>query len=256
MLFENCLIQAPDGTNISRCSKRKQEWYINNNLAYVINQDPMTIRLTFEPKGRCSAPDPLLLYGKPNLCVVCGITDDLTRHHIIPYSFSKHFPMEIKLDMIHDIMPLCRSCHDDYEIKSFEKRKELSAKYQVPLTGIDEDKIRRVRKARSAAHVLLNHKFQVPKERQDTLMKIVCEFLGNEEVTSDDLNKLKMHKVEYEPDYKNFCQFVVNQINFDDFAKEWRTHFIESMKPKYMPEEWQIDRKTCLDWSYRFSPQD
>jgi len=250
MLFENCLIQAPDGINISRCSKRKQEWYINNKLAYVVNEDPMTIRLTFEPKGRCSTPEPLLLDGKPNLCVVCGITHDLTRHHIIPYSFSKHYPIEYKLDMMHDIMALCRTCHDEYETKSLEKRKQLSDRYKIPLTGLDINRIRTIRKVRSAAHALIASN-DIPEERKKVLMQLVVDFLGKDPC-QDDLVKLKNYKLEYEPDYKHFCKFIVNQVDFDEFAEEWRIHFIETMKPKYMPNNWSLNRKTCVNWNSRY----
>ena len=131
-IFENCLIQAPDGVVLSRCGMKKVEWYVKHGLAEIIETDPVTtIRLKFEPSGRRGLGDPLLLDGKPNICVACGTPDDLTKHHIVPYSFIKYMKIEYKVDIIRDIFPLCQPCHGDYEKNSQEKRKEI---YHLPPT--------------------------------------------------------------------------------------------------------------------------
>ena len=52
---------------------------------------------------------------------------------------------------------------------------------------------------------------------------------------------------------KNFDHgyHVIQKLNthekIDEFVKMWRTHFIETMKPKYMPEGWSVDFRIKVD---------
>jgi hypothetical protein len=248
-LFDNCIIQAPDGTNLSRCGKKKLQWYINRGMADLVADNPLTIRLRFEPSGRRGLDDPLLLDGKPNICVVCGTDENLTRHHIIPYSFIRHMELEYKVDIIRDIFPLCRSCHNDYEEKSQEKRHEMAAMLGVPINGIANEEIRRVRKVMGAAVAVIKHGKKMPPHRREELLSEVGEYLGKDKVTDDDLQTLKGLEITQRDDYINFSKYVVSQLgDYNDFAREWRTHFVETMKPKYMPAKWKIDRKTENVW--------
>ena len=143
MIFDNCIIQAPDGVNLSRCGIKKARWYLKHSLADVVDENPFTIRLRFEPSGRDGINDPLLMDGKPNICVVCGTTEKLTRHHIIPYSFIRHMKIEYKVDIIRDIFPCCENCHHEYEKKSTEKRQEMAEALGTTLDGIGSEELRK-----------------------------------------------------------------------------------------------------------------
>lgn len=249
MIFDNCLIQAPDGQNLSRCSLKKLNWYLNNDLAELVSNDPPTIKLKFEPSGREGVNDPLLMEGKPNVCVVCGTDQDLTRHHIIPYSFIRYMKIEYKVDIIRDIFPLCRECHNEYEKKSWVKKKEIADMIGVPISGIEQEDMTRVRRATAAAAALIKHKDKIPEKRREYLMGFVREFLGKDEVTEEDLIKTRHHKIDDEPDFKHFSRTVASSVeDYSEFAKDWRIHFVETMNPIYMPENWKIDRKTENVW--------
>jgi hypothetical protein len=248
-IFDNCVIQAPDGTALSRCGMKKIRWYLRYGMADIVADTPTTIRLRFEPSGRDGLDDPLLLQGKPNICVACGTPDDLTRHHIVPYSFIRYMKVEYKVDVMKDIYPLCRSCHEDYERKSLVKREELAARYGVPMHGIGPVEMKRVRIAMSAASALVKHSKKIPESRRTELLQIVSEFVGKEHVTEEDLREVSHHKICDRDDYRKMSQWVAEHINsYDEFAKEWREHFVESMKPRHMPEEWKIDRKVGHVW--------
>lgn len=248
-IFDNCLIQAPDGVNLSRCGLKKLRWYLDNGLADQIADHPPTIRLRFEPSGRRGLDDPLLLDGKPNLCVVCGTDEDLTRHHIIPYCFIRHMKIEYKVDVIRDIFPLCRSCHNDYEKLSQEKRREMSAEMGIPMFGIENAELRRVRRATGAAAALIEHRDKMPERRRQDLMAIVREFLGKEEVTDDEVEALRKYRITQREDYIHFSKYVAqNAEDYDAFARDWREHFVQTMKPRYMPEAWKVDRQTKDVW--------
>jgi hypothetical protein len=228
---------------------KKLRWYVNQGLADQVCEDPPTIRLRFEPSGRRGLDDPLLLDGKPNVCVVCGCTENLTRHHIIPYCFIKYMALEYKVDIIRDIFPLCRPCHNDYEAKSYEKRLKMADDMGVCVHGIANDEIRKVRHAMGAASALVHHKDKMPTERREELFQIVRDFIGKQEITDEDLNLVKRYKIKDREDYVNFSKFVAHGVaDYNEFAKEWRTHFVDTMQPKYMPDKWKIDRLTQNVW--------
>jgi hypothetical protein len=248
MIFENCIIQAPDGVNLSRCGRKKFRWYLNNGLADVVSDDPPTIRLRFEPSGREGVNDPYLLEGKPNICVVCGDESHLTRHHIIPYCFIRHMALEYKVDIIRDIFPLCRPCHNEYEKFSWDKREELLNRFDI---SIENQKTKRSqsKRASSAAHTIINHQDKIPENRKIELFKIIHDFLGKDHVTEQEL--VDLQECLSKPNI-NISRMVAEKVqDYNEFAKEWRTHFVNTMQPKFMPEAWKIDRKTENVWISR-----
>lgn len=249
ILFDNCLIQAPDGVNLSRCGAKKAKWYLENDLAEIVDQDPLTIRLKFEPSGRRGLGDPLLLDGKPNICVVCGTDEDLTRHHIIPYCFIKYMKVEYKVDIIRDIFPLCEYCHGEYEKLSMAKRKEMAAELDVPLYGIPQEEMKKVRKAMGAAAALQKHGHKIPADRQTEMRETVKEFLDKSHITEEDLTAVRKYKISDRDDFVNFSQYVAERVDdYSEFAREWREHFVSTMSPQHMPDAWKIDRKTQDVW--------
>jgi len=44
-------IVAPDGMVLCVCDTKKAQWYLNNNLAETISEEPLVIRLKFVPSG-------------------------------------------------------------------------------------------------------------------------------------------------------------------------------------------------------------
>lgn len=245
MIFENYIIQAPDGVILSRCGFRKKEWYVSRDLAEEINEK--TIRLKFEPSGRDGIGDPLLEEGKPNICVVCGVDKNLTKHHIVPYSFIKHMPLEYRLAVIHDILPVCRKHHRAYEKISNIKRDQLAKEYGVvkdSMNEVDEKKS----KAIKAASAICKYGEKIPDHRKEELKEIVKNYLQIEnDPTLQQLESLN---------WKNFkvntvtrsVQIIEKCDDFEEFAREWRRHFIETMNPKHMPEKWSVDRGFKANW--------
>lgn len=249
MIYDNCIIQAPDGVNLSRCGIKKVRWYLRYNLADIVSENPTTIRLRFEPSGRTGLEDPLLMDGKPNICVVCGVSENLTRHHIIPYSFIKYMKVHIKVDIIRDIFPCCVVCHQEYEKKSMKKRQEIADTFGIPLNGIFVDEMRKTRRATGAAIALMNHKEKIPLFRQEELYSHIRDLTGNHEVTEEEIISLATTSLKERDDYVCFSKYVAESVeDYSEFAREWREHFVSTMNPQYMPEAWKIDRKTEQVW--------
>ena len=51
-VYENCKMLAPDGICLSNCDRKKALWYVERELAHVISEEPLVIKLKFEPSNR------------------------------------------------------------------------------------------------------------------------------------------------------------------------------------------------------------
>ena len=50
--YGNCELYGLSGTLLAKCDARKARWYVGKGLAVVEAEDPLRIRLTFEPESR------------------------------------------------------------------------------------------------------------------------------------------------------------------------------------------------------------
>jgi hypothetical protein len=246
-LYGNWKILAPDGELLSIELKKRADWYLNKNLAEKV--DDFTIRLNFEPKARKSSDDLYDLSFKENKCVCCGTTDLelLTKHHVVPSEYRKLFPVEIKSRNSHDIIPICRKCHDEYELTYANiKRQEIAEKYNIPLTiKYSTD----IPKCVSIGNVILKHVDDLPKTRYEELYQKFCHLSGINNPTTFDIENYIEKNKDWSP--PRHADLVMEKINTEDklyeFVKMWRKDFIDNMKPKYMPKYWSVDRKIQYD---------
>lgn len=92
-LYENCFLQAPDGQLLCTCDRKKAEWYVQKNIGDVIVDDPLTVRLRFEPAGRAVGEvGRYYQLEKENRCAVCGSAESYQRKNIVPREYRKYFP--------------------------------------------------------------------------------------------------------------------------------------------------------------------
>lgn len=230
-MYDNCKIISSDGTELSFCDRKRAEWYLKKNLAVIIQDDPLHIKLTFTPKQ--SSVDSYALTKKENKCTVCGATAELTKHHIVPYSYRKLFPSYIKEHSCHDVVALCVTCHRSYELHANAFKQQLLVEY-----GIDINYLRYRhtlhRKARGIAYRMIE---DLPV---GSLLPCMLH-LGKSELDKSDFHSIINEKEEHK-DWFSGASLVVNKIeNLHDFIKRWRQHFIQTMNPRFMPEAWSID---------------
>lgn len=89
VMYHNCRLLAPDDTLLCTCDKRKAMWYIGKEIGELICEEPLTVRLLFEPAG---VPGPDREYyqtEKKNICVVCGREDSYIRKHVVPHEYRR-----------------------------------------------------------------------------------------------------------------------------------------------------------------------
>ena len=238
-IYGNCQVLSPDGILMFRCHKKKINWYLKRDLGVIEQEDPLTIRLKFEPKGLGNHQKPYGLSNMENECVVCGDKNYLTKHHVVPHVYRKFFPLEIKSHSFHDVLSVCVDCHEEYERFADDLKFKIANDYNVPVNGIreeDKDLIKIIKKA----NILLRTDLNIPKIRLRELKKDIKEYFGYKKLTQKRLKRISV--MEFVIDFRHYGELVVEQIpDIQEFIEMWRSHFIEHMDCKYLPENWSVE---------------
>lgn len=241
--YENCEVLSPEGQLMFRCCRKKALWYLDRNLGKKVVEDPLTVQLTFVPKGVGHIDDPYFLQKMENRCVVCGGEEDLTRHHIVPYCYRKFFPTVLKDHRSYDVMALCIPCHHSYETFATEFKQTLAVKYSAPVSGTGIKYNKTLASARGSAKALLDNREKIPQARQQELLDRVRSFL-NKEPTDEDLQGLMDKDPHDFANYAHHGKLVVSQVaDIQAFVLEWRQHFLSTMLPKFLPPFWNVKRR-------------
>lgn len=67
--------------------------YVGKGIGELIKEDPLTVRLKFEPAGRAiGQTGKYYQTTKENKCVVCANTDNYSRKNVVPREYRKFFP--------------------------------------------------------------------------------------------------------------------------------------------------------------------
>lgn len=242
--YGNCQVQSPNGTHIFNCNIKKVNWYIKRNLAVVIQKEPVIIRLLFEPKKNGNAGDLFYLQKRDNICVSCGSHEELTKHHIFPYCYKQYLSDELKNHASYDILPLCIKCHGKYEIDANKLKNDILQ--ELNISNDDSEMMvfdSNLKKVCSAASALVVYDGYIPKNRHDKLSEVVRNYYGRD-FTREDLEAAsQLQYSTHRNNYKSVYQKVVESISdIDAFVRRWRSHFIDSLSPQYMPQYWNIER--------------
>lgn len=244
------------------CEEKRIKWYLNRNLAEKTKEEPLTIRLKFIPKGLGNHNRPFGLYEMENRCVNCGSEEYLTRHHVVPICYRRHFPEKWKTHNCHDVLSLCRDCHEEYERKADQLKENLAKIYGVSLSGIilkynvvGNESIRhnritvhesQMRKIISNCNLLLRTDLDgIPESRIREVIEEVRNFFGREYTKSDlqEISKMKPTILQ-----KTHGEVVVGNLkDIQSFIEMWRKHFVENNRCLHMPKNWSINHKIQID---------
>lgn len=271
--YSNCKIYY-QGKLLCVNSEKKGRWYVEKTSANILklNDDGTlsSIELTFKPRGLGYDSDDIFgLSEQKTQCVVTG-TDDinvLTRHHIVPTCYKRHLPEEYKSKNHHDVVFIAEDKHDEYERLSIPFRDYLHRLYGVPteqeILATFRCKFNRVMKReilplRTAAHSLLRNRVvdTNTKVQYEIIVVIAIEKLFGEKITLI-TNELLGRILEYtyirtaeikDSLYQDPFKVLVDAVtDYDEFIKKWRTHFIETMNPTFLPIGWSIEGKTKVE---------
>lgn len=276
-LYHNCYLQAPDGDTLCTCDRKKAEWYITKGLGEVVQQEPFTVRLKFEPSGRALGEvGKYYTQIKVNQCVVCGSTEKFIRKSVVPREYRKYFPLVMKAHQSHDILLLCPICHEISNCHDLQLRRKLAdicdAPLAGPLTHIRNKYVKNCRKLHSAIKAL-TEKATLPDVRRKELEHYILECTGQSQVTPfflDVLTKeLKNDMFSASNNDQSQCQshglkvvqyFEKREGGLVELERIWREHFLLTMKPKHLPSLWSVchnqERLIIRQSQNRIEPQD
>ena len=250
-LYHNCLLEAPDGQVLCTMDVKKANWYINKDIGWKVSDDPLTVRLKFEPSGRPSGKSgEYYTSAKTNQCVVCGHEKSFLRKSVVPHEYRKYFPAVMKDHQSHDVLLMCVSCHQRSNLYDAEVRKYLSDLCSAPI-GTEEDvKVRAnvdLKKVKSAGRALINRD-KIPDWRIVELENIVKDHYNVEELTEEiikqaaDCNFNEVNE-EYVPHSRAVVQYFLENGGLLQLEVLWRKHFIDKMNPQYLPELWSVNHQ-------------
>ncbi|CAM6097604.1 unnamed protein product [Calypogeia fissa] len=208
-VYRNCRIYADDGRLLCFCDRKKLEWYVKRGLAVYMEEEPPSVRLLFEPKGRPEYKgNDFYIQSKSNRCVGCGESSHYLRYRIIPSCYRQHFPEHLKSHRSHDIVLLCVDCHEIAHKAAEKHKRQIALEYGIPLfakvTGA-EGMIGGQNKAvvsneseggvsplqlKNAAMALLRHGSTIPTQRRAELEKVVQTYYGRDNISMSDLHSV------------------------------------------------------------------
>ncbi|KAF9409288.1 hypothetical protein HW555_011323 [Spodoptera exigua] len=249
-LYNNGYLEAPDGELLCICDNRKGMWFVNKGLADLIKEDPLTVRLKFEPAGR-AVGDVGRYYQleKENKCVVCASTNSCIRKNVVPREYRKLFPEIMKEHSSHDVVLLCADCHQLSNMRDQNMRVFLAEQCNAPLPS--DSRFRFIedmaaKKVRSAARALYNANDKLPEVRRKELEDILLQhYPDHDEVTMELLKKacnipVVTENTDYESHGLKVVDYYFKRHGLLKLEQEWREHFLKNMKPKYMPALWSV----------------
>lgn len=254
ILYGNYHVTSPDGELLFKCGPEKALWYLNRGLAEVACPDTPTLRFKFEPAGKGHTGDEYYLAVKTNKCVVCGTTQGLNRHHVLPVFYRRNMSSVVKNHSYHDVLLMCLECHENYEQVAEQLKEQIATDYNCPLNGLwDETGTKFVpNKVRldaiSAASALVNYGDKIPDHRKEVLLGKIAVWL-NKIPTEDSIRAVAAEagkRIRNPEGYFSHGAAVVRQLNtpekVQEFTVRWRKHFLEHMKPQHLPLNWDVNR--------------
>lgn len=273
--LENWKVFNVEGRHMFTCGEKKSEWYLERGLAKVTGKNEITF--TFTPNGHGFEDNED--FGRSireARCVVCGETESLQKHHIVPYCYRTHFPEEYKSKNHHDVVLINHNRHSEYELIANQFKDEIAKIYGIKtIQELNYDYVTAIREIGKEYSIIINNLhslfFQYKRQSEDEVIEklTIISNLTNiplallKTFTYVKLYKLMSHVIElrtemvsnfkinnrkfYDHGYHLF-QKLDTQEKIENFITLWRIHFIENAKPKFMPDGWSINfrKKTVL----------
>jgi len=265
---ENWKVFHPNGHHMFTCGGKRANWYIDRDLAKVIGDNE--IQFLFEPKGNGYEDDEDFGRSVRQIrCVVSGENESLQRHHIVPYCYRKYFPEEFKSKNHHDVVLLKYDIHGNYEKEAHKYKDELAKKYKVKtITELNFEYTTSLRDLGTWNAILINTIYslfksygKIPQEAIITKLKFISEEMGIPYETVKTYNYIQLYKLylilkethvrevyEFKGENRKLYDHGYHMIQKLDteeklrkFVVLWRKHFVETMKPKYLPDGWSVN---------------
>jgi hypothetical protein len=181
-----------------------------------------------------------------DVCIVCNqkcnnrrkSKNYLTKHHIFPACIASHIHGGYQQKR-HDLVSLCRDCHDLYEIKATELKKEILTEMNFPnekryYLVPNEKKILKIKRA---CVLLFYHKHKIPSCVLPVIEDKIRNYYGIYEhknpipnyILLRGLNLKALHKKEISIG-KIIASGLKTTEEIEFMAQRWRNHFFISIR--------------------------
>lgn len=240
-LLGNFTAFDPNGDFLFNCDSKKARWYVKKKLADWTNDEQTHFKLNFTPKGKGNRE-----LGKyfteyiKNQCVICGCDSNLTKHHVVPSCYKRHFPEKCKSNDHFDVLLICTDCHEKLERVYDEHKKSLHKHHK----GALEHKYNRHKELNSLIRTAQKHEEYLDDAKKHTMVEKASK-VNPEIITFNKL--LNMDLVDIGGSLDNeICEIVVADARDDlkGFIVEWRELFIAHGQPKFLPNGWLEEYNT------------
>jgi hypothetical protein len=221
-------------------------WYKQRGLIEEIDGDAKKLRLLFTPAGMGKHDHKYGLVELKNECVVCGTTEKLTKHHVVPHTYRKMMPTKLKSNNTHDIVVMCRDCHSEYENHATQLKKTLDP----GITPEDQSAIIRARRLlklkNHATKIVEAMTIENPSDKYWKTMSTLLHKLEDEHgglLTWEQIEEYANSQVTIPNVDVGHPERVLRTWGEDlfSFCKMWRSHFLEFASPKFLPHGWSVD---------------
>lgn len=246
--YDNCQIHHPDGTLLFLASEKMVDFYLSKNLGELISEGPpRAIKLNFVPKGMGHAGREFYLIPRKNHCAVCGATERLSKHHVVPECYRRYFEVKMKEGWSHDVLALCKECHDSYELKASEFKRRLEQKYDAPMQGRGFTIDHQNRRIKKLTNTYKKYSHLIPADKAVEIEQELKAYfqVGDLALVQQEQWDHAGQLPEYirHPDFKSHGELVLESYEGTtfDFVVMWRKHFLETMNPQFLPQLWDVN---------------
>tara|TARA_R110000796_G_scaffold88978_2_gene192368 strand:+ start:13106 stop:13819 length:714 start_codon:yes stop_codon:yes gene_type:complete len=221
--YGNFEMLSKDGDFLCYTTEKKMNWYLTRSLAKQLNDKKYQLNFITKGDGNNVRGE---YYKIPleNKCVVCGSTDELTKHHVVPSQYRKKLPERFKSKSSFDVLCVCDTCHNKYEKHADDLKLQLLVDYGL----LDYAKANQ--RAIRCHNVLKRHYAVVPEERLANMTEFLEDYLQDSIENIIAIERL---------DFISVTDKLMNGItDHEAFILMWREHFIEKTKPQHLHESW------------------
>lgn len=258
-LYHNCQLLAPDGVPLCTCDPKKARWYIEKGLGVAVQQEPLVVRLNFEPAGRPRQEyedERYYVQERQNLCVVCGQEHSYIKKNVVPHEYRRHFPAILKDHQSHDVVLLCVQCHRISSTHDATLKEQLAGECGAPIGRAGNRRVtvnNQRRAVKNAAGALLRSRSTIPQLRITELENVVKNFFNVDSLSHELLQEAAdIDARDWNEDFQAHGEQVCETYRSKGLVQlqfRWRRHFLDTMRPKHLPQYWSVNHnlhKLCF----------
>ncbi|KAB7504282.1 Exonuclease 3'-5' domain-containing protein 2 [Armadillidium nasatum] len=185
-------------------------------------------------------------HEKMKFCFVCGNKEVSVLKNVVPEEYMKYFPPIVELDSNRSLILLCNQCNESNSIKEENLRRELAEEFDAPIEDASDDEETVVGKLQAvyAARILKGKVNNLTEGQINFLQRVLRKFYKTNTLTEDLINQAADMSKEIISEGCNLHSYKVlryyEKVGLFHILTRWRQWFQDSMKPKYLPEYWQI----------------